>query len=127
MPGERARFRGHAFLQTAVACETNAVLVENSVLACVESRRGHFHRDRDADGIANALPQRPGRAFDSRRFKKFRVPRGFAVQLTEAFDFFHRQIVAAQVQPSVKEHAAVPGGEDKIITADPARLIGVVL
>ena len=71
MPGERARFRGNAFLQTAVARETDNVLIENLVLG-VETRRGHFRRHGDADGVAHALSQRTRGAFDARRFKKFR-------------------------------------------------------
>ena len=48
------------------------------------------------------------------------------MQLPEAFDLRHRQIVAAHMQPGVKEHAAVPGRENEIIAADPARLVGIV-
>ena len=55
MPGERARLRGHAFLQTAVAREANDVLIENAVLGGVETRRGHFRGHRDADRVADAL------------------------------------------------------------------------
>src|SRR3954470_9744368 len=98
MSGERARLSRNAFLQAAVARETNAMLIENPVLGGVESRRGHFHRDRYANGIAHALSKRPRGAFDARRLKKFRVTRRLAVQLTEVFDFFHRQIVTAHVQ-----------------------------
>ena len=126
MPGEGAGFGRNAFLQTTVAREANAVLIENAVVAGIETRRGHFHRHRDADGIGHALPQRAGGAFDSRRFKKFRMARRLAVQLTEVFDFLDRQIVAAHVQPGVEEHAAVTGGENEIVTVNPARLVRVV-
>ena len=126
VPGERARLRGNAFLQTAVAGETNDVLIENHVLVRVETRGRHLRRHRHADRIRDALSERAGGAFDARRFKKFRMARRLAVQLPEAFDFLHRQIVAAQVQPRVKEHAAVARGENEIIAADPARLVGVV-
>ena len=85
MSGERARLGGHAFLQATVARETNAVLIEDAVLRRVESRRGHFHGYCNSDGIADALPERPRGALDSRRFKKFRVTRRFAVQLAEVF------------------------------------------
>ena len=127
MPGERARLRGNAFLQTAVARETNHVLVENHVLGGVEPRRGHLRRHRHADGIRDALPERPGSAFHARRFKKLRMPRRLAVQLPELLDLFHRQIVSAQVEPGVKEHAAVSGRQNEIIAPDPARLFGIML
>src|SRR6266446_9910642 len=48
------------------------------------------------------------------------------MQLPETFDLRHGQIVAAQVEPGVKEHAAVPGRENKIIATDPTRLIGIM-
>src|SRR5256885_1132687 len=103
------------------------MLVENSVLTGVETRRRHFHRDRNPHRVANALPERSGRAFYSWRFKKLRVTRCFRMQLPEAFDLRHRQIVTAQVEPGVKKHAAMPGRENEVIAPDPARLVGIVL
>src|ERR1051325_7633858 len=122
MSRERARFRGSPFPQIAVAANTNKMLIEDAMVARVESRRRHFHRHRDAGRITDALAERPGRAFDTGCLEKFRVPRSFGMQLPETFDLRHRQIVAAQVKPSVKEHAAVPGGENEVIAIDPARL-----
>src|SRR5262249_33731353 len=54
------------------------------------------------------------------------MSRRLAVQLPETFDFRHRQIVAAQVQPGVEEHTAVAGGEHKIIAIDPTWFVGVM-
>ena len=48
------------------------------------------------------------------------------MQLPETFDFRHRQIVAAHVQPGIKEHAAVPAGENEDVAIDPARLVRIV-
>src|SRR6266404_2732222 len=48
------------------------------------------------------------------------------MQLPETLDLRHGQIVAAQVEPGVKEHAAVSGRENEIIATDPTRLIGVM-
>ena len=48
------------------------------------------------------------------------------MQLPEPFDFRHREVVTAHVQPGVKEHTAVPGREDEDIAIDPARLIRIV-
>src|SRR5260370_2837383 len=126
MTGERACFRGNALLHAAVACETNHMLIENSVLASVESRRGHFHRNCDSGGVANALPKRASRAFHTRCLAKFWMSRRFTVQLPKPFDFRHWQIVSAQVQPGVEKHTAVSGGEDKIVPADPARLLRIM-
>src|SRR6266404_2393484 len=123
MSGKSACFRGNALLHAAVARETNHMLIENSVLASVESRRGHFHRDCDSGGVANALPKRASRALHTGCLAKFRMSRRFAVQLPEPFDFRHRQVITAQVQPSVEKHAAVTCGENEIVPADPARLV----
>src|SRR2546423_15413799 len=73
MAGERARLRGNAFLQTTVPRETNAVLVENAMLARVKACGRHFHRDGDSNRVAHALAEWAGRAFDSRCFEKFRM------------------------------------------------------
>ena len=54
------------------------------------------------------------------------MSRRLAVQLPEAFDLFHRQIVSAQVKPGVKEHAAVAGGENEIIAPNPARFVRIM-
>ena len=126
MRGECARFGGNAFLQTTIAGQANRVLIENAMLGSVKTRGRHFHCDGYANRVANALPQRTGGAFHARGFKKFRMARRLAMQLTEAFDFFHRQIVSAQMQPGIKEHAAVAGGENKVIAPDPARLFRIV-
>ena len=55
MPGESTRFRGDAFLQTAVAGEAEDMLVENLMLGGVETRRRHLRRHRHADRIGDAL------------------------------------------------------------------------
>src|SRR6266700_4346807 len=102
------------------------MLIENFVLLGVEPRGGHFCCHGNADRIANALAERPRRAFHSWRVTKFGMARRFGMQLPEPFDLRHRHIVTAHVQPGVKEHAAVPAGEDEDIAIDPARLVWVV-
>src|SRR5690348_4704949 len=102
------------------------MLVENPMLSCIETRRRHFARDRDADCVTDALPERTGRAFDARRFSKLWMPRRLGMQLPETFDLRHWQIVAAHVQPRIKKHRAVTGREHEIIAPDPARLFGII-
>ena len=48
------------------------------------------------------------------------------MQLSEPFDFRHRQVIAAHVQPCIKEHAAVATRKDEDVAIDPARLIRIV-
>src|SRR5216117_3271786 len=102
------------------------MLVENFVFVSVETRRRHFCRNGNADRVSNALAKRPRSAFHSGRIAKFRMSRRFGMQLPKTFDFRHRQIVAAHVQPGVKEHAAVPGREDEDIAIKPTRLFRVI-
>src|SRR5213594_3782232 len=102
------------------------MLIENLVLGGVEPRGGHFCCHGNSNRIANALAERPRRAFHSGRVTKFGMARRFGMQLPEPFDLRRRHIVTAHVQPGVKEHAAVPAGEDEDIAIDPARLVWVV-
>src|SRR5688500_8108129 len=115
MAGERTRLRRNAFLQTTVTGETKDVLIENLVFWRVESRGSHLCRHSNADSVRHSLPERTGGAFHARRFKELRVARRLAVQLPEALDLVHRQVVATKVQPAVKKHAAVSGREDEVI------------
>src|SRR6266568_5310047 len=102
------------------------MLIENFVLGGVEPRGGDLCRHGNADRIADALTKWAGRAFHSGRVAKFRMSRRLGMQLPEPFDLRHRHIVTAHVQPGVKEHAAVPAGEDEDIAIHPARLVWVV-
>src|SRR5207249_7989462 len=94
MSGERTRLGGDAFLHVTIAAEADHVLVEDSVLIGVEARCSHLCRHRDADRVANALAEWPGRAFYARCIAKLRVARRLGMQLPEPFDLRHRQVVA---------------------------------
>ena len=102
-----------ALLHAAVAREADHVVVEDRVLGRVEAGRGHLAGHGHADGIAHALPQRTGGAFDAGRLAKLGMAGGLAVELAEIFQLLERQVVAAEVQPAVEEHAAVARGEDE--------------
>src|SRR5437868_13051951 len=108
MAGKRAGFGGNAFLQASISGQANHVLIEDPMLRRVEPRRAHFGRYRNPDSVTDPLPERAGGAFDTRGFKKLRMPRRLAMQLPESFNLRHRQVVAAHMQPCVKKHAAVP-------------------
>jgi hypothetical protein len=103
------------------------VLIENLVLVSVETRRRHFCGDGNAHRVADSLPQRPRRAFHAGRIAEFRMAWCFGMQLPESFDFRHRQVVAAHVQPRVQEHAAVPARKNEDIAIDPTRFVWIVL
>src|ERR1700732_1745180 len=126
MPGEGAGFRGNALLHAAIARQTNNMLIENSVLISVETRRGHFRRDCDPGGVADALSKWSSRAFHTGCFAKFRMSWRFRLQLPEAFDLRHGQIVAAEMEPGVEKHTAVTGRENEKIAADPSRFVRIM-
>src|SRR6266478_1965487 len=126
MSGECACFGRDTFLHATITRQADDVLIENFVLVRVETRCRHFCSHGDADGIADALSQRASRTFYSRCVTKFRMARRLAVQLPEPFDFRHRQIVAAHVQPCVKEHAAMTGRKNEIVAIDPTRVVGIM-
>ena len=48
------------------------------------------------------------------------------MQLTKTLNIVDRNVVAAQVQPGIEEHAAVPGGKNEVVAIDPARLIWIM-
>jgi hypothetical protein len=41
------------------------------------------------------------------------------VKLAEVSHLFKRDGIAGKMQPTVEEHAAVPGGQDKSVTVEP--------
>ena len=102
------------------------MLVENSVLIGVEPRRSHVRCHGHANRVAHALTKRSGGAFHSGCVAKFGVSGCLGMQLPETFDFRHRQIIAAHVQPGVKEHAAVTRGKHEDVAIDPARLVRII-
>src|SRR5438105_9956379 len=125
MSGEGAGFGRNAFLHATITGETENVLIENTMLGGIEMCSCHFRRHRDADRIANPLPEWSGGAFYPRRFKIFRMTLRFPVELTKALDVFDGKVVAAHVEPGIKEHAAVTGRENEIVPANPARLLRI--
>src|SRR5690349_10994446 len=102
------------------------MLIKNTVLGSVETRRRHFAGDGDADCVTDALTERTGCAFDPRRLSKFRMTGSPGMQLPETLNLRHWQIVAAHVQPRVKKHRPVTGREHEIIAANPPRLFGIM-
>ena len=106
--------------------KTDDVVIEDLVARRVETRGRHLAGHGQADGVADALPQRAGRALDARGLVELGVAGGLAVEHAEVLHLVERQVVAAQVQPAVEEHRAVAGGEDEAVAVEPARLVGVV-
>ena len=73
-------------------------MIDDGVFGFVELLAEQFFAQRHADRVGNALTERAGGGFNARSDTVFGMAGGFAVQLTEVFDLFHRQIVAGQMQ-----------------------------
>ena len=119
------RLHADALLHATVTREADDVVVEQLVLGGVETCLRHQAGDGHAHGIANALAERAGGRLDAGRVVKFRVAGRLRMQLAKRLDVIDGKLEAHQVQPSVKEHGAMTGGEDEAIAVEPARAFGI--
>ena len=117
--GQRAGFVRNAFHQAAIAEEYIGVVVNNFVVGLVEFGCQQLFRHCHADGVGDALTEWAGSGFNARRVAVFRVTRRFRMQLAEALEFVHRQVVAGQMQQRVQQHRAVTVRQDKAVTVKP--------
>ena len=124
--GERDRLHRDAFLHAAVAGETHDVIIKNRVLGGVETRGRHLAGHRHADGVTDALAERARGALDAGGLVEFRMSGRGAVQRAEFLHLLDRQIVAAQMEPTVEKHRTVAGREDETVTIEPTRAVWVV-
>ena len=90
----------------------------------VEPSSGAPGGESEAYGVRNALSQRPRGAFHAFRIPEFRVAGRDGALVAEALEVFNADVESRQVQPAVKEHGAVAGGENEAVTVEPAGLRG---
>ena len=127
MAGESARFRRDAFLQTTVARRGKSRADRKMRCSAVLKRAAAIFAAM-ATPVALPTPWPNGPVVHSTPgvSKNSGCPGVLLCKLPETLDLRHRQIVTAQVEPGVKEHAAVTGGENEVIAIDPARLVGIM-
>ena len=125
--GQRAGLVAHAFHQATVAEEHIGVVVDHGMAGAVELARQQLLSQRHAHGVGQTLPQRAGGGLHAGRDADLGMARCLAVQLAEAAQLAHRQVVAAEVQQRVDQHRAVPIGEHETVAVGPARVGRVVL
>ncbi|MNM96841.1 hypothetical protein D3C81_1093330 [compost metagenome] len=127
---ERARQRAGLVAETlhqaAIAKEDIGVMVDDVEAGPVEGGGQQLLRQRHADGIGQALPQRPGGGLHARCHVDFRMPRRGRVQLAELAQLRHRQVVAGQVQQRVLQHGSMAVGQHEAVAVGPGRVGGVV-
>ena len=98
-----------AFLHATVAGQADDMVVKNGVLSGIETGRCHLPGERHTHGIPDPLPQRTGRALYAGSFVKLRMTGSCAMQRPEPLHLLQWQIIAAQVQPTVKKHRTMTG------------------
>ena len=91
--GQCAGFMGNPFHHAAIAHEHVGVMVDNLMARLVEFCREQFFCHRHTHGIGDALAERTTGRFHAGGVAIFRMARCLGMHLTEALQFFDRQIV----------------------------------
>ena len=125
--GQRGDLVRDAFHQAAIAEEHPGVVIDHVMAGAIEMRRQHLFGQREADRVGQALAERAGGGFHSRRLAGFRMAGGLRVQLAEALQLLHRQVETGQVQQRVLQHRAVSVGEHEAVAVGPLRVARVEL
>ncbi len=116
-----------AFHQAAVAQEGVGAVVNDRVAVAVELGGQQLLGQRHAHGIGDALAQRAGGGLHARGHVDLGVAGGQAVQLAEALQLGHAELVAGEVQQRVDQHRAVAVAEHETVAVGPVRVGRVVL
>ena len=127
MAGDAGGFGGHAFHQVAVADDSIGKVIDDLESRPVVARGQIGLGDGHADPVAKALTQRSRRRLHSRGQTALGMAGGAALPLAEALDFLQRQIVAGEMEHTVKQHRAVARGKDKAISIGPRGIARVML
>ena len=123
MAGERDRLLADTFHEVAVGRDDIGAVVDH---VGAEFRRQMPLGDRHADGVGEALPERPGGGLDARHMAVLGVAGGDRAQLAEALDLAdgHR-LVAEEMKQRIEHHRAMARGQHEAVAVGPARIGGV--
>jgi hypothetical protein len=91
---ERARLVRDAFHEAAVAEEDVREVIDDRVSRAIELAGQQALGEREAHRVGEPLAQRARRGFHAGRVADFRVPGRARVELAEAAQLLHRQVVA---------------------------------
>ena len=120
VPGERDRLLADAFHQVAVGGEHVGRVIDD---VAAEQRGEMALGDRHADGIGEALAERPGRGLDAGRVAVFGMAGRERTELAEALDLADRHLlVAEKMKQRVEQHRAVAGREHEAVAVGPGRI-----
>src|SRR4030095_5259430 len=107
MTGQTGRFRGHAFHQITVTNNGISEMIDDLEPRPVVARRQMSFGDRHADTVAEALTERTGCRFHTRRHPAFGMAGGATAPLAKLFDLFEREVVAGKIEHAVKQDRSV--------------------
>src|SRR5438067_2130310 len=106
MAGERGGFAGDALHQIAVRADGVDGRVEG---ALTEPCGEHLLREREADGVGDALSQRAGGRLDAVGVAELRVARRIGMELPEPLEVVDRDLEPGEMQERIQQHRAVAG------------------
>src|SRR5262245_27743791 len=89
---ERARLVRDAFHQAAVAAEEIGVVIDDGRVRAIELRGEKALRERHADGVRDALSERPRRRLDADVDLALGVPRAPGTELAEVLDLIDTEL-----------------------------------
>ena len=123
MTGEVDRLVADPLHQAAIARERISVVIDQRVAKTrVQKPLGERH----ADGVRNALAERAGRGFDTRRVTIFRMPGGNGTELTEMLQLVQRHLrIAGEIEQRIEQHRAVPRRQHEAVAVRPVRRGGI--
>ena len=98
-----------------------------SMAGPIERRREHLLRQRHADGVREALPERTGRGLDAQVQVVLGMAGGVRAELTERLQVVDRQRIAGEMQQRVQQHRAVAVRDHEAVAVGPLRIAGIVL
>ena len=122
VPGDRGGFLADALHQVPVGADRVGVVVDDLLARAVEALGEEALGDRHADGVGEALPERPGRDLDPGRVPALGMSRRARAPLAELLEVVEAQLVAGQVQQRVLQHARVAGAQHEAVAVGPVRL-----
>src|SRR5271167_1176641 len=99
-----------AFHQVAVADYREDARIEEPAAIALEARLQMLCGNRHPNPGREALSERTGGGLDSRCAEILRMAGRHALQLTEALDLLHRQVVAIQIKQRVQQRRSVSCG-----------------
>ena len=119
VPGQGSGLGADPLLEVAVGADGVDVVVEQLEAGPVEARGRGGLGDRHANGVGEALAQRPGGRLDAGGVTAFRVSGRARAELPEGLQVVERQAVAGQIEERVDQHAGVAGRQDEPVAAGP--------